>query len=240
MTSKTIWHEQAFEVAMVSDLPLAARRFFLFAMKPGTPLRTVAELKITGDLRPEGLSDTVTIQNYQVLAAPHGSLSRYSSIGRFIPLCGTALLNEAQAMVAFWRWRLVPSWRKSRHYPPSLLFERMAVEAALWTPAALLPQNGVKWHGVSATVAKAVIANDTRSQEIEFTVKESGQLVAIRGIGAQATTAKPANFRDLEGYRLPTLVDFEASGEDAALPLLAKARLESIRFIGPWIGSSHS
>jgi hypothetical protein len=241
LISKTLWEEQAFDTSMVADLPLAARRFFLFAIEPGTPLRTVAELKTTGNLRLDpSLPDTIPLQNHQALAAPHGSLSRHNSTGRFFTLSGTTLLHEAQVLVAFWRCKLIPFRRKSRDCSPALLFERMAMEAALWTPAALLPQNGATWHGVSETVARTMVSSGTLTQEIELTVEASGQLIAIRGIAASTTIAKPTNFRTFDGYRLPTLVEFEASGEGVATPLFAKNRLDSIRFIGPWIGSSHS
>jgi hypothetical protein len=67
-------NQALFAPEMVAGLPDPARRYFLFAIAPGTPLRTVVELDMVGEI---GLGNKEQ-PNYQpmvareVLAPPHG------------------------------------------------------------------------------------------------------------------------------------------------------------------------
>ncbi len=45
---------EVFDPAMVAGLPEAARRYFLYTIAPGTPLHTVSEIRMGGEI---GLGD---------------------------------------------------------------------------------------------------------------------------------------------------------------------------------------
>jgi hypothetical protein len=233
LVSKTPWHDDRFDESMVADLPVAARRFFLFAIRPGTSLRTVVELKSTANIL-NGRRRSTEVEVYQVLAAPYGSLSRYDSTNSLFALSGTSLLHDERASVRFWRWKVFALACRSAS---NILFERMGIEAALWSPAALLPRNDVVWHEVNETTARAVMAWGELSQSIEIIVQPTGRLECVRSTGPNATTATPENFRRFSGYCLPTEVEFQKLHE-ATLP--SRSKIETIRFVGPWIGSSHT
>lgn len=67
-----------FDPAMVADLPEPARRFFLFAIEPGTRLATVVQITMDGQLS-LGTSEKPNYQPMhaeQLLAAPHGLVWR--------------------------------------------------------------------------------------------------------------------------------------------------------------------
>lgn len=65
---------EVFDVSMVADLPEPARRFLTFAIAPGTPLWTVAEIEMRGrfSLGTKAEPNYMTMHARQTLAAPHG------------------------------------------------------------------------------------------------------------------------------------------------------------------------
>ncbi|MFN2328722.1 MAG: DUF6544 family protein [Chromatocurvus sp.] len=63
-----------FDLAMIADLPAAARRYFTFTIKPGTPLFSVAEIDMSGQFS-LGTKDRPAYQPMrarQILAVPEG------------------------------------------------------------------------------------------------------------------------------------------------------------------------
>src|SRR5689334_5421094 len=60
--------------SLVAGLPEPARRFFEFAIRPGTPLDTTAEITMAGELSLGTRDKPGSLQMHarQVLAAPHG------------------------------------------------------------------------------------------------------------------------------------------------------------------------
>jgi len=63
-----------FDVAMIGGLPEPAQRFFRFAIRPGTPLRSVAEIHMAGEFSLGTRSEprTMPMQAKELLALPHG------------------------------------------------------------------------------------------------------------------------------------------------------------------------
>ncbi|CCF18295.1 conserved hypothetical protein [Pseudorhizobium banfieldiae] len=234
LASKTPWHDESFDETMVAGLPVAARRFFLFAIRPGTPLRTVVEVKSTAKIS-IGHRPPAEVTTYQILAAPHGSLSRYYSKNSLALFSGNSLVYEGRACLRFWCWKMFPFGSSGASV--TVLFERMGIDAALWAPAGLLPRNGVIWQEISDTAARATMTSGELTQSIEIMVQPTGQLEWVRGPGPDATIAVPSGFRLFDGYQLPTNVKFQNVPE-AIVPL--SSRTDAIRFVGPWIGASHA
>jgi hypothetical protein len=59
---------------MVEGLPESARRFFLFTIKPGTLLHTIAEIRMDGEigLGTKDKPNYFPMRGHQILAPPHG------------------------------------------------------------------------------------------------------------------------------------------------------------------------
>lgn len=251
LTSRTPWHDLPFDIALVADLPEPARRFFTFAIGPGAPMRTVAELRITGKLSVGSKRfGPFAMRAYQVLSAPHGSVTRFYSIGRRLPLSGAAVLNGEHARMTFWFLRLIPLSRLNQSLSAEALFARMIVEALLWTPAALLPREGISWQLTGQHEAKLIVASGRFAQEFEIAVDADGRLQSIRATGTEGSEmgnswggplyASPSDFRRFGGYCLPASVEFGRSDGHGTPPLLFRLFVEDIRLRGPWIGSSQS
>ncbi|MBD2749631.1 hypothetical protein IC232_23415 [Microvirga sp. BT688] len=170
-----------FDLKMVAGLPDPARRYFMFAITAGTPLRMVAELKMAGEI---GLGDQER-PNYQpmnaeeILAPPHGFV--------WMPWIGTGLRRvsgsdgcmEDRAWTRFWLLDTVPVAR-SRSTPDLVRSARArAVAESLWVPASLLPANGVTWESIDDDAARAVFPYAGERFALELTVAADGRPLAV-------------------------------------------------------------
>jgi hypothetical protein len=178
---------EPFDPAMVEGLPGPARRWFLRAIAPGTPLRAVAEIEMEGEL---GLGDRdapryLPMRARQVLAPPHGFVWIATMASgwpmRVSGSDGYAASGAAGgAWTRFWLLGLVPVARAAD--TPDLLRSAAArgiAEAALWAPAALLPGEGVVWEPVDDRRARAVVSHGGERFPVELEVAEDGRLLSL-------------------------------------------------------------
>jgi hypothetical protein len=211
-----------FDASMVQGLPDAARRYFLFTIKPGTPLRTVAEIHMTGEI---GVG-TRTAPNYlpmtadQILAPPVGLVWKLKAGNGLMQISGSDASDGARSWTRFWLLNLIPVVRAGGdedHLRSS--FGRVAAEAAFWSPAALLPANGTGWRaGSLPNTARAVVKYGALSQELELTVDDTGRPLAVviqrwsnanpRGVWQeQPFGGTLSEFREFDGFALPTRIE---------------------------------
>ncbi|MCG6883960.1 MAG: hypothetical protein LJE62_09425 [Silicimonas sp.] len=206
-----------FDPGMIEGLPEPARRYFQFAIAPGTPLSTVAVFEMEGDL---GLG-TKADPRYremtarQVLAPPHGLVwkLRAGLIG------GSDAALRATSWTRFWLLGLVPVVRVSGsadHLRSA--FGRVVAEAAFWTPAALLPSDGVRWEEAGPDTARATVRAHGQTQWVEITVGPDGAARSVlieRWSNANPEKAwrlQPfggflSEHREFGGFRVPTRVE---------------------------------
>ncbi|WP_036349405.1 DUF6544 family protein [Microvirga sp. BSC39] len=232
-----------FRPDMVAGLPEPARRYFTFAIAPGTPLSTVVELDMVGEI---GLGDKER-PNYrpmvarEILAPPHGFvwMPRIGSgLGR---ISGSDACIGDQAWTRFWLLNTVPVAR-TKATPDLVRSARArAVAEALWAPASLLPANGVTWEPVDGNRARAVFRHEGESFALEFTVAESGRPLSVamrrwtnanpeRVFRYQPFGATVEETGTFAGYTIPTRIDGgNGFGTDAYFPFF-RARVTEARF----------
>jgi hypothetical protein len=212
-----------FEPAMVEALPEAARRYFLFAIAEGTPLRRVAELRMDGEI---GLGDRAApgyqpMRARQILAAPHGFVWRLDGAGRgLVRMSGSDGMAGPRSWTRFWLAWTAPVARMGGgedHLRAS--FGRAVAEAVFWAPAAMLPGEDVVWEeGDAPDRARAVVTHGGLRQEVEIEVAEDGRLRSV--VFPRWTDANPerewrlqpfggrlAAFRTFQGFTIPTEVE---------------------------------
>jgi len=158
-----------FTYETVADLPEPARRYFAFAIIEGTPLLTVAEIKMQGRFS-LGNKDTPNYMNMeavQVLAAPHGFVWKMSGGAGLMRMSG----SDSGQWTRFWMASLAPVARfgGDRDHKRSA-FGRYVAEAAFWTPAALLPGPFVSWDAVDENTARFTMTHDGIEQAVDVTV----------------------------------------------------------------------
>ncbi|HEY9057555.1 MAG TPA: DUF6544 family protein [Aurantimonas sp.] len=235
-----------FHHGLVGDLPEPARRFFLFAISPGTPLRSISEIRMAGEigLGTKAKPNYMPMRARQILAPPAGLVWRLEAGRGALRIEGSDGFDGGTSWVRFWLFKTIPIVRVGGGQDHSrAAFGRVVAEAVFWAPAALLRGNCVKWEAVSHDVARATVCFGGMTQTVDVTVAEDGRPVMV--VIPRWTDANPrktyrlqpfggylSNFREFDGYRLPTRVEGgNFIGTDAYFPFY-KAEVDSIRFIG--------
>ncbi|MFL6694746.1 MAG: DUF6544 family protein, partial [Ramlibacter sp.] len=167
-----------FDPAMVADLPEPARRFFNFAIAPGARLATVAEITMDGELSLGSKQDPgyQPMRARQILAAPHGLVWRVETAGGAMHVSGSDGMDGTRSWTRFWLLGTVPVVRAGGdqdHLRSS--FGRVVAEAMFWSPAAMLPQAGVRWEAVDANTARATVIHAGMQQDAVVHVDATGR-----------------------------------------------------------------
>jgi hypothetical protein len=237
---------QVFDPAMVDSLPDAARRYFLYTIERGTPLHPVSEIRMGGEI---GLGDReapgyMPMRAHQILAPPHGFVWRIEAAGSgLMRMSGSDAMAEPRSWTRFWLFWTLPVARAgddTNHLRSAL--GRVVAEAVFWAPAAILPQDGVRWEeGDAPGRARAVVTRGSFAQSLEIAVAEESRPLWVklprwsnvnpeRQWRLQPFGGTLDDFRTFEGFTLPTKVDGgNHFGTDEYFPFF-RARVEDVRF----------
>lgn len=231
---------------MVDDLPGPARRFFRFAIRPGTPLRVVAEVSMSGELslgRREK-PNYLPMRAEQVLAVPYGFVWKVRA-GNGVWIAGSDCAVGATSWSRFWLLGIVPVARAGHNADHARsAFGRSVAEALFWTPAALLPGAHVRWQSVDDATARVIVAWGGLEQAVDVCVDGEGRLTRL--VFPRWSDANPAKrfqlqpfggtageFREFAGFRLPTRVEGGNFFGTADYFPFFKANVSAVRFPPP-------
>lgn len=234
-----------FDPLTVENLPEAARRYFRFTIKSGTPLSNVAELRMAGEL---GLGSKakpgyLPMRASQILAPPFGFVWKVQAGRGLLRVSGSDGLCEGRSWTRFWLLNLIPVARVGGSHDHLLAsFGRIVAEAAFWAPASLLPGEHVVWQSVSHNRAKAIVTNGALVQDVEIEVAPDGRPLSVviqrwsNSNAQKVWKSQPfggtlADFKEFYGYRIPTRVDGgNHFGTDNYFPFF-RAQVEDIAFL---------
>jgi hypothetical protein len=246
------WHEVssrvqpalgAYEPTVVSDLPEVAQRYFNHAIAPGTLLRTAAQIEMAGTFL---LGDKSGYQTYsmnarQILRPPTEFVWIPQMKSGFINISGSDALVAGSAWTRFWLFGLFPvaEARSSPDLVRSAVF-RSAMEA-VWVPASLLPQQGVKWEQIGPDTARVHIKSVSPALDLEITLGPTGSITEI--VGQRWSNANPEKiFRyqpfggtvqeegTFDGYTIPSVMSVGNNyGTDDYLPFF-QAKLTRVKY----------
>ncbi|MCQ0987189.1 DUF6544 family protein [Jiella marina] len=237
-----------FEEAMLLDLPEPAARFFRFVIRPGTELKFVAVIRMSGTLA-LGSGGTPTEQPMtaeQVLAPPYGLLWQVR-IKSALRTTGSDAMNSAISWSRFRLFDVVPVARVAKnpdHFHSA--FGRMVGEGLFWTPAAFLPAthagwDGLAWEATGTNSAAVTVRLGQLEQRAEIAIEDDGRPTSVifqrwsnenanKVFRLQPFGGDLTEFRDFDGYRLPTrVIGGNHYGTDLYRPFY-KAEVETIRF----------
>lgn len=228
-----------FDPEMVTDLPEPARRYFTYAIEPGTPLLPVAVIEMTGEFS-LGTKDDPRYQPMearQILAAPEGFVWAMRTRGG-MPISG----SDTGKWTRFRIFGLIPVARQGGDPDHTRsAYGRYVGEALIWTPAALLPRPGITWEAVNEDTARVILEHGPLSQAVDVTVDSDGRPVTAvfqRWSNAnrdkehrlQPFGAVMSDFREVGGYRLPFWVEAgNLYGTEDYFPFF-RANVTAIRF----------
>lgn len=237
-----------YDPAMVAQLPEPARRFFNFAIAPGTPLLTVAEIDMGGQFSLGSRDDPgyQPMDARQILAAPKGFLWQLRLPGM---VSGSDFGSDTGSWTRFRILGLVPVARMggdADHARAS--YGRYIAEAVFWTPAALLPGPGVTWEALGRDTARVTVTHNGLSQAVDMQMDAQGQPLAIHFL--RWSNANPekiyrlqpfgghlSDFREVQGFRIPFQVEAgNMFGTDGYFAFY-KAKLTAVRFPFPGHGA---
>ncbi|MCB1755879.1 MAG: hypothetical protein KDJ38_10175 [Gammaproteobacteria bacterium] len=224
---------------MVAGLPEPAQRFLNFAIVPGTPLLTVAELEMGGrfSLGSRDAANYRPMQARQILAAPQGFVWHLHLLG-LIPVSG----SDSGRWTRFRLLGLLPVARMGGDPDHARsAFGRYIAESVFWTPAAVLPGPNVVWESVDSDTARVTISHGALAQTVSLKIDTDGRPREVSFLRwSNANTDKTyrlqpfggllSDFRDVQGYRLPFRVEAgNLFGSDDYFPFY-KAQVTAIRF----------
>ena len=210
-----------FDPARVAQLPEPAQRYFRFAIQPGTPLHTVAEIAMEGELSlgDATASKTMRMRANQILAAPHGFVWKLEAGSGMMRIAGSDGLDEQTSWTRFWLLGSFPVARAgvdSDHARSA--FGRCVAEAAFWAPAALLPSDSVRWDAIDASTAQVTVTHQNLEQAVDLTVDAEGRLTQVsfqrwsdanpqKAYRWQPFGGTASDFQEFGGFRLPTRIE---------------------------------
>lgn len=234
-----------FRSSMVDGLPDPARRFFLYTIGEGAPLRVVSEVAMRGEI---GFGDKAeprytSMRGHQIIAPPRGFVWKLDAGSGLMRISGSDGFDRLNSWTSFWLMNIVPIVRVGgeRNHARSA-FGRVVAEAVFFVPAALLPHNGVIWEGVSADTALATVSFQGLKQTVDVSVDEAGRPHRI--LLPRWSNANPekeyriqpfggtfSDFKRFDGYMLPTRIEGgNFIGTSDYFPFY-KARIESVEFL---------
>lgn len=232
-------NKHAFDPAIVADLPEPARRYFNYTIQPGTLLTSIVEIEMTGEF---GLG-TKAAPNYrsmrarQILSAPYGFIWSLRSGA----ISGSDGALPERSWTRFWLFNLIPVARVSGPDHQRSSFGRLVADSVFWAPASMLPGDGISWQPLGDNSARVTMRKGALEQTIDVHVDNEG--APVRVVFQRWSDANPqrthqfqpfggdlSEFRDFNGYRLPTRV---LAGNHYGTPdyfPFFKAKVTAIRF----------
>jgi hypothetical protein len=179
----------------------------------------------------------------QILAPPHGLVWKLDAGRGFKRIAGSDGFDGETSWVRFWLLSAFPVVRAGGTADHArAAFGRVVAEAVFWAPAALLPDNDVTWEAIAADTARATVTRNGMTQTVDVTVASDGQPTTVviprwsdanpeRTYQLQPFGGYLSEFRDFEGYRLPTRVEGgNFIGTEEYFPFY-KARVEGLHFV---------
>lgn len=250
-TDESVWQDLAvqagvslvsYDPSMVDGLPEPAQRYFSYTIAPDSPLVPAVEIKMAGQIGLGSIDEPKysAMKARQILAPPYGLVWRVNAGA----ISGSDGATGRTSWTRFWLFGVLPIVRvggNPDHHRSA--FGRVIAEGAFWTPANLLPGEGVRWEAIDDNSARAVVSFGDYVQAVDLTVADDGQPERVviqrwsnenvdREFREQPFGGYLNDFRQFGGYTLPTSVEGgNHIGTDEYFPFF-KAKITDIRLLG--------
>ena len=168
---------ETFDPETIRDLPETARRYLTFSIAPGTRLSTTVELEMEGEF---ALGDRKSHRVFpmrarQILSPPRGFVWMPQMGSGVMRMSGSDGYVAGEAWTRFWLLGLIPVARLSGNENLERSAAARSIIEAIWAPAALLPQNGATWEGVSADQARVTFVVEDEPMTMTLRIAEDGR-----------------------------------------------------------------
>lgn len=207
--------EVRFDAAMVADLPEPARRFFLHAIAPGTPLAGAVELDMTGSLTLVPDDEPLSLDARQILAPPHGFIWLAVAGGGLARIRGFDRYSDGTGEMRWELFGFVPVVRAEGEGVTRSAAGRLGMEAVL-VPATLIPGSpfapeGLRWEAVDEHRARFHFPVGTEVVEAVLEVDGEGRPLRVEAL-RWAEDAEEGRTPGYELFAVEMAGDFVAHG----------------------------
>lgn len=185
------------------------------------------------------------MRGQQIIAPPRGLIWKLDAGSSLIRIAGSDGFDGAWSWTRFWLLSAIPVVRagNGRDHLRSA-FGRVVAEVAFFAPAALMPNSDVAWEAVSSDTARATVTYRGMTQSVDVSVDEDGRphtVVVPRWGNAnpdktyriQPFGGTLSDFRQFDGYTLPTRIEGGNLIGTAEYFPFYRARVEDMRLLPP-------
>ena len=167
-----------FEESMVADLPEPVQRYFLHAIRPGTPLVLSVRLTLSGRMRPRADAPFIDLKADEILAPQHGFLWTAQFKKGHIPGRVVDFYFDEKGGFDVRMLGLFPIVHTRDEHVTKSSVGRLAAES-IWCPAALLPQNDVQWIALDHDHIQANFAIDYEPISFILRLSPAGRVLTL-------------------------------------------------------------
>jgi hypothetical protein len=166
---------QPFTEDMVAGLPEPARRYFLHAIRPGTPLATRVRFSYTGEIKVNEAMGWMPLSVNQILVKGHGFVWKAKVTKGPMVLTGADHYFHGDGRMRIALYGLVPVVNATGPDLSRSALARLLMEGAL-LPTSVLPAPNVRIEGVDESRFTATVDLHGQSTPLTFNVDEEGRL----------------------------------------------------------------
>ena len=168
-----------FEPALIAHLPDPAQRYLRHAIAPGTRLARSVVIEMQGRIGLKPGADKQPFEASQILAMPNGLIWR-ATVGEGIKqITGSDRYVAGEGAMYWFTAYSIPLVRASGVDVSRSAAGRVALEAALLLPSALLPEAGARWEAIDASSARVRLQVGSEQLALVISVAPGGRLERI-------------------------------------------------------------
>lgn len=204
-----------FRPELLTDLPVAARRYLLHAIQPGTVLKTTVRLRLDGQMRPREGASRTHLTAEEVLNPFQGLIWKARLKVGPVPIRVTDTYLQGRGSLRVRILDLLPV-RIERGPEIARSSRHRAVAESVWIPSILLPSSRVRWSEIDEYRATATVSTDREDVPITLTVDDAGSLKRLDmmrygNVGVPQWQLIPYGFevkeeRTFGGYTIPSTI----------------------------------
>lgn len=168
-----------FDTNSIAHLPEPAKRYFRHAIAPGTRLARSVVVEMQGRIGLKPGAEKLPFQAVQILAIPTGFFWRATVDEGMLKITGSDRYVAGEGAMLWFIGYGIPIVRASGVDVTRSAAGRMALEAPLLLPSALLPETGARWEAIDAFSAKVHLQIGSEQLALVLTVALDGRLERI-------------------------------------------------------------
>ena len=177
----------------VARLPEPAQRYLRHAIAPGTRLARSVVVEMQGRIGLKPGADKLPFHAKQILAVPNGLIWKATVGEGFLKITGSDRYVAGEGVMHWFMGYAIPLVRASGADVSRSAAGRVALEAPLMLPSALLPEAGARWEAIDARSARVHLQVGSEQLALVISVAPDGRLerVEMQRWDAEGLDGKP-------------------------------------------------